>query len=68
MAPVPDPLARFTVGADEAGARLDVVLAARAGLSRSSAQKLIEDGRVTVAGKSARKRDGPTAAPRRSQL
>ena len=58
MAPVPDPLARFTVGADEAGARLDVVLAARAGLSRSSAQKLIEDGRVTVAGKSARKRDG----------
>ena len=58
MAPVPDPLARFTAGADEAGARLDVVLAARAGLSRSAAQKLIEDGRVTVAGKSARKRDG----------
>ncbi|MFA4965102.1 MAG: RluA family pseudouridine synthase [Thermoleophilia bacterium] len=46
----------FTVTAAEAGARLDVVLAARARLSRSSAQRLIEDGRVTVAGAPARKR------------
>ena len=41
---------------DEAGARLDVVLAARAGLSRSAAQRLIEEGRVTVDGRPARKR------------
>jgi len=55
---VSDPVTRFTVGAAEAGARLDVVLAARAGLSRSAAQKIIEDGRVTVSGRPARKRDG----------
>jgi 23S rRNA pseudouridine1911/1915/1917 synthase len=47
---------RFTARPDEAGARLDVVLAARAGLSRSAAQRLIEDGRVSVGGGPARKR------------
>jgi 23S rRNA pseudouridine1911/1915/1917 synthase len=57
VAPVRDSPIRFEVGADEAGARLDVVLAARAGLSRTVAQKIIEDGRVTVAGLPARKRD-----------
>jgi len=41
---------------DEAGARLDVVLAARAGVSRAAAQRLIEEGRVTVSGGPARKR------------
>ena len=40
----------------EAGARLDVVLAARAGLSRSAAQRLIDDGMVTIAGARLRKR------------
>jgi len=47
---------RFGVRSDEAGARLDVVLAARAGLSRAAAQRLIEEGRVTVDGRPARKR------------
>ncbi|MCX6371788.1 MAG: RluA family pseudouridine synthase [Actinobacteria bacterium] len=46
----------FTVVPDEAGARLDVVLAARAGLSRAAAQRLIEQGRVTVGRQPARKR------------
>jgi len=52
----PEREGRFAVRADEAGARLDVVLAARAGLSRSAAQRLIEEGRVTVDGGPARKR------------
>ena len=52
----PEREGRFAVRADEAGARLDVVLAARAGLSRAAAQRLIEDGRVTVDGRPARKR------------
>jgi 23S rRNA pseudouridine1911/1915/1917 synthase len=47
---------RFTAREGDAGARLDVVLAARAGLSRSAAQKLLEEGRVTVGGAPARKR------------
>ncbi len=47
---------RFTVREDDAGARLDVVLAARAGVSRSVAQKLIDEGRVTVAGAPVRKK------------
>ena len=47
---------RFSVREAEAGARLDVVLAARAGLSRSAAQRLIDEGRVTVAGAPVRKR------------
>jgi 23S rRNA pseudouridine1911/1915/1917 synthase len=55
---VPDDLVRFAVNGEEAGTRLDVVLAARAGVSRSAAQKLIEEGRVSVAGRAARKRDG----------
>jgi 23S rRNA pseudouridine1911/1915/1917 synthase len=36
--------------------RLDVALAARAGLSRAAAQRLIEEGRVTVDDRPARKR------------
>jgi len=47
---------RFAVRPDEAGARLDVVLATRAGLSRAAVQRLIEEGRVTVDGRPARKR------------
>jgi 23S rRNA pseudouridine1911/1915/1917 synthase len=47
---------RFAALPDEAGMRLDVVLAARAGLSRAAAQRLIEDGLVTVGGRPARKR------------
>jgi 23S rRNA pseudouridine1911/1915/1917 synthase len=38
----------FVVAADEDGARLDVLLAARAGLSRSAAQRLVAQGLVTV--------------------
>jgi 23S rRNA pseudouridine1911/1915/1917 synthase len=40
----------FVVPAADEGVRLDVALAAHAGLSRSAAQRLIADGRVTVAG------------------
>ncbi len=47
---------RFTVRDAEAGTRLDVVLAARAGLSRSAAQRLIDEGRVSVAAGPVRKR------------
>jgi 23S rRNA pseudouridine1911/1915/1917 synthase len=46
----------FVAGADEAGARLDVVLAARLALSRAAAQRLIDDELVTVAGAPVRKR------------
>lgn len=65
----------FAVAAAEAGERLDVVLALRLGVSRAAVQRLIEGGRVTVAGGVARKghvlRDGeevswqrpPPAAP-----
>jgi len=52
----PEREGRFAVRPDEAGARLDVVLAARAGLSRAVVQRLIEEGRVTVDGRPARKR------------
>ena len=55
MPPEPEPERRFAAAEEEAGARLDVVLAARAGLSRAAAQRLIEDGRVTVSGGAARK-------------
>ncbi len=47
---------RFSVRAEEAGTRLDVVLAARVGLSRSAAQKLIDEGRVALGGGAVRKR------------
>ena len=55
-APLRSRCGRFTVGDEEAGARLDVVLAARAGLSRSAAQKLIDAGRVALDGSAVRKR------------
>lgn len=45
----------FVAGSAEAGERLDLALASHAGLSRSAAQKLITDGRVTVDGLAARK-------------
>ena len=42
----------FTVGADEAGVRIDKYLSTVAdGLSRSAVSKLIEDGKVTLGGK-----------------
>jgi 23S rRNA pseudouridine1911/1915/1917 synthase len=41
---------RFVAAVGEHGARLDLVLAARAGLSRSGAQRLISQGLVTVEG------------------
>lgn len=47
---------RFVATSAEVGARLDVVLAARTGLSRSAAQRLIDAGQVTIAGGRARKR------------
>ena len=43
-------------GEDAEGRRLDVVLAARAGLSRAAAQKLIAEGLVRVDGEPARKK------------
>ena len=46
----------FAAGRDDGGKRLDVVLAARAGLSRAAAQKLIAEGRVRVEGEPARKK------------
>lgn len=46
----------FVVGKHEAGERLDVALAPRAGLSRAGAQRLIADGLVTVDGTPARKK------------
>jgi len=52
----PEREGRFAVLPGEAGARLDVALAARAGLSRAAAQRLIGEGRVTVDGRPARKR------------
>jgi 23S rRNA pseudouridine1911/1915/1917 synthase len=52
----PEREGRFAVRPDEVGARLDVALAARSGLSRAAAQRLIEEGRVTVDGRPARKR------------
>jgi 23S rRNA pseudouridine1911/1915/1917 synthase len=52
----PEREGRFAVRPDEVGARLDVILAARTDLSRAAAQRLIEDGRVTVDGRPARKR------------
>ncbi len=36
----------ITAGADDAGARIDVCLAAKLGVSRSNMQKLLEEGRV----------------------
>jgi 23S rRNA pseudouridine1911/1915/1917 synthase len=45
----------LTIGADQAGERLDRYLAgAMPGLSRSQAQRLIEEGRVHVAGRQAK--------------
>jgi 23S rRNA pseudouridine1911/1915/1917 synthase len=46
---------RFAAAHAEAGARLDVVVAARAGLSRAAVQRLIAQGLVTVDGLPARK-------------
>ncbi len=51
-----EPQGGFIAGADEAGARLDVVLAAHLSLSRAAAQRLIEEGRVSVGGTAVRKR------------
>ncbi len=56
MAPGPEPPASFVAAAPDAAQRLDVALAAHAGVSRSAAQKLIEEGGVTVDGRPARKR------------
>jgi 23S rRNA pseudouridine1911/1915/1917 synthase len=45
----------FAVGPDDAGGRLDIVLAAHAGISRAVAQRLIAEDFVTVDGRAARK-------------
>ena len=61
----------FPVEPDDAGGRLDVVLAAHAGLSRAAAQRLIADGLVLVDGSPARKKhlvragEGCPGRPRR---
>ena len=74
--PVSGPLA-FVTDAGEAGQRLDVVLARRTGLSRSTVARLVVEGLATVDGAPARKshvvRAGETVvcalpAPRRATL
>ena len=45
---------RFAVSQDEAGARLDVVVARRAAVTRALAQAAVKGGSVTVGGRSAR--------------
>jgi 23S rRNA pseudouridine1911/1915/1917 synthase len=52
---VPAPERRLTAGPEAAGERLDVFLAAHVG-SRSAAQRLIDDGGVTVDGRARPKR------------
>lgn len=44
----------FSAGPDEAGARLDIVVAKRAAVTRSLAQAAIKDGAVTVGGRAVR--------------
>ncbi len=56
MSGEPDTGARFTVRPADEGSRLDVVLAERAGLSRSAAQRLIALGLVLVGGSAAPKK------------
>lgn len=45
---------RFVAAAEDAGLRIDVVLARRAGVARTAAQKALAAGKVTVAGRIAR--------------
>ena len=47
----------LTVGAEEAGGRLDAYLASVTDLTRSAAVRLIEEGQITVNGKTAVKKD-----------
>ncbi len=49
---------------DEAGHRLDVLVASRLEISRSRAERLIEEGRVTVNGKVPKKRHRPDVGDR----
>ena len=56
MAPAREEAGTFHAGDGEAGMRLDIALVARVGISRAVAQRLIDDGHVTVDGKAARKR------------
>lgn len=62
--PPPDEAAEFVAGDGDAGARLDAWLAERAGISRSRAAALIEDGRVTLNGAPVRKKDRPAPGDR----
>jgi 23S rRNA pseudouridine1911/1915/1917 synthase len=61
--PQPEEHAEF-VAEEGAGGRLDAWLAERAGISRSRAAQLIEDGRVTLNGAPVRKKDHPAAGDR----
>jgi 23S rRNA pseudouridine1911/1915/1917 synthase len=56
VARAPEREGHFAALPAETGARLDVILAERAGISRSAAQRLIAEGGVTVGGLPARKR------------
>src|SRR2546430_4775341 len=49
------PRREFRVSAEDAGARLDAFVGARAGVSRAVAAKLITTGDVTVGGRTATK-------------
>lgn len=50
----PEAVLTFTVDPQQAGRRLDVYVAAVAGLSRSKAKELVASGRVTVDGRTAK--------------
>ena len=63
MARIPHGRTELVVGTGE-GARLDVLVADRLGISRSRAARLIEEGRVTVNGEEPRKRDRPAEGDR----
>lgn len=54
----------FVISSQEAGQRLDVVLAARAGLSRARAQRLLKEGQARVDGATVRKHDLARAGAR----
>ena len=60
---------RGTVGTDDDDERIDVVIATRApGISRAKAQRMIEDGCVSVAGQSIRKANHRLRAGDRIEL
>jgi 23S rRNA pseudouridine1911/1915/1917 synthase len=58
----------LVAGPDDEGERLDAFLAKRTRLSRARVQKLIDAGRVRVAGETARRKSDPVVAGARFEL